>query len=95
MIEEDGKVVTAQQKEMEIVAAVTKSIIAAIEDLGDVPITEADGTIGATVKDKVAEKLRSMQELGGPGTRNLVTVGKAVISGLKAQNVVIDTQKSS
>ena len=90
-ISTDGKIITAQQREFNMVRDTTKAIVDAIEQVGDIKIPEGtfsynkmtgkrdvsskDGTLAGIVKMQVAEELKK---------RNLDVIGKAVISGIKA-----------
>jgi hypothetical protein len=82
-IARDGQVITAQQREFNIVRDTTKAIVDAIEDVGMVKIANTDETIGSAVKARVADELKK---------KNLDTMGKAIISGIKASRN--ETQKT-
>lgn len=75
-IKTDGNIITAQQKEYQLITTVTKSIIDAIESIGNVEVKNADGTVKTTVKNEVAFQLEN---------NKIAEVGKAIITGLKAQ----------
>ena len=87
----DGKIILSQQREFNIVRDTTKAIVDAIEEVGKIKIpagtfgqsgelgkydvTAKDGTLADLVKGQVAEELKK---------RNITTMGKAIISGVKA-----------
>jgi hypothetical protein len=73
-ISTDGKIITAQQREFAMVRDTTKAIVEAIEQVGEIKMTNGN-TIGTTIKAQVSEELKK---------RNLDVIGKAVISGIKA-----------
>ena len=78
-IAQDGKIITAQQQEFGLIRDTTKAIVSAIEEVGKLEVGNAAGsTISAVVKVKVAEELHK---------RKLDTMGKAIISGMKAARI--------
>lgn len=82
-IKTDGAIITAQQREFNMIRDTTKAIVDAIEQVGNVGMGNGD-TIGSTVKAQVSEELKK---------RGLDTMGKAIISGIKASRT--EAQKVS
>ena len=74
----DDRVLTSQQRDFNAIRDTTQAIVDAIEEVGDVKINQEGDTIGRAVKNRVTEELKD---------RNLITIGKAVISGLKAARI--------
>lgn len=85
-IDTDGKIITAQQREFQAVRDTTKAIVDAIEDVSKISMGShgSADTIGDIVKEKVSEELKK---------KNLDTIGKAIITGIKAARNEESAQK--
>ena len=74
----DGRVLTSQQRDFNAIRDTTRAIVDAIEEVGAVKINQEGDTIGAAVKNQITDELHK---------RKLDTIGKAVISGIKAARI--------
>jgi hypothetical protein len=74
-IAKESQIINAQQNEFNLVRDTTKAIVDAIEEVGMVKINDTNETIGSAIKSHVAGQLEN---------KKIATMGKAIISGIKA-----------
>lgn len=84
-IEAGAGIMDRQQRDFNTIRDVTKSIVNAIEQVGEIKTPNGE-SLDQLVKERVAEELKK---------RNLDVIGKAVISGLKAARATESPKDSS